>query len=260
MNDELIESWCAWYVAGGASAGTLRVRRNHLRRLARTVDLVEARTSDLVAFLGIYESQAPESRKSALMSLRSFYRWAVDNTIRTDDPTRQLRAVKVPAGVPKPIGEVALETALAQADDQTRLMLLLGGWAGLRRAEIARVHADDVTPFGLIVRGKGGRVRRVPIHPRLAPELAKVSGWAFASPVRPGDPVGPDYVADRLERVLPAPHTAHSLRHRFATMAYRGSHDLRAVQQLLGHTDPATTARYTLVGEDELVAAVGAVA
>jgi len=260
MNDDLIQAWCAWYTAGSASAGTLRVRRNHLRRLARSVELLDAGPDELVAFLAEYEGQAPESRKSALMSVRSFYRWLLDSGQRADDPTRTLRPVKVPAGVPRPIPDAGLEAALAKADQETRLMLLLGGWAGLRRAEIARVHADDVTPFGLVVRGKGGRVRRVPIHPRLAPELAKVSGWAFPSTVRPGQPVSPDYIADRLERVLPPGHTAHSLRHRFATMAYRGSHDLRAVQQLLGHTDPATTARYTLVGEDELVAAVAAVA
>lgn len=255
-----IGAWCAWYTAGGASTGTLRVRRNHLRRLARQVDPLEARTSDLVTFLGTYAEQAPESRKSALMSLRSFYRWALEHGYRADDPTRGLRPVKTPAGVPRPIPDELLEEALARADAETRLMLLLGGWAGLRRAEIAQVHADDVTPFGLVVRGKGGKVRRVPIHPRLRPELAAVAGWAFPSSRRPGQPVGPDYVADRLEHVLPKGFTAHNLRHRFATMAYRGSHDLRAVQQLLGHSDPGTTARYTLVGQDELQAAVLSVA
>lgn len=259
MNDPIID-WCQWYVAGGASRGTVRVRRNHLRRLAEAVDPMAATTADLVEFLGVYEAQSAESRKSAVMSLRSFYRWAVQDGRLAVDPSKGLRSVKVPPGIPKPIGEHELEKALSYTFGETKLMLLLGGWAGLRRAEIARVHSDDVTPFGLVVKGKGGRVRRVPIHPRLAPELAEVSGWAFPSARRPGQPVTPDYVADRLERVLPHPYTAHSLRHRFATMAYRGSRDLRAVQQLLGHTDPATTARYTLIGDDELAAAVGSVA
>lgn len=259
MTDSILD-WCAWYTAGGASPGTLRVRRNHLRRLARQVDPLEARTSDLVTFLGTYADQAAESRKSALMSLRSFYRWALEHGHRADDPTRGLRPVKTPAGVPRPIPDELLEAALEGADAETRLMLLLGGWAGLRRAEIAQVHSDDVTPFGLVVRGKGGKVRRVPIHPRLRAALSQVDGWAFPSPRRLGQPVNADYVANRLERVLPDGFTAHSLRHRFATMAYRGSHDLRAVQQLLGHSDPGTTARYTLVGQDELTAAVLAVA
>jgi site-specific recombinase XerD len=69
-----------------------------------------------------------------------------------------------------------------------------------------------------------------------------------------------DYVADRLEKCLPDGWTAHSLRHRFATAAYNATKDLRAVQQLLGHARPETTARYTLVGDDAMTAAVMAVA
>ena len=257
---DLIEQWCSWYAAGDASEGTIRQRRLHLRRLARFTDPATATLDDLVAFMAQLAGKAPASRKSMQASIRSFYRWMLDTGRRADDPSRGLRPVKVPASVPKPIPDELLEAALASADEQTRLMLLLGGWAGLRRAEIAQVHSDDVTPFGLIVRGKGRKVRRVPIHPRLAPYLSQLRGWAFPSTARPGCHVSPDYVAHRLEQVLPAPHTAHSLRHRFATMAYRGSHDLRAVQLLLGHSDPSTTSRYTLIEQDELRAAVLAVA
>lgn len=257
---DLIEQWCSWYAAGDASTGTIRQRRLHVRRLARYVDPATATLDDLVAFMEQYAGQAPASRKAVQGSLRSFYRWMQDTGRRVDDPSRGLRPVKVPSGLPKPIPDELLEVALANADAETRLMLLLGGWAGLRRAEIAQVHSDDVTPFGLVVRGKGRKVRRVPIHPRLAPYLSQLRGWAFPSTARPGRHVSPDYVADRLEKVLPSPHTAHSLRHRFATMAYRGSHDLRAVQLLLGHSDPSTTSRYTLIEQDELQAAVLAVA
>jgi site-specific recombinase XerD len=55
-------------------------------------------------------------------------------------------------------------------------------------------------------------------------------------------------------------HNTHTLRHRFATKAYQGSHDLRAVQELLGHSSPQTTQRYTLVETDALNAAVLSVA
>jgi integrase len=255
-----VTEWLDWYRASGAARGTVRLRSSHVMRLAAFVDPLAATESDLVAFLSTMPNLAPESRKSMVASLRSFYRWAVLRGHLERDPTVGLRKVHVPPGVPKPITETALRAALAAADDETRLMILLGCYAGLRRAEIAGVHSDHVAGPVLLVQGKGGRRRRIPVHPMLGGRLAHVDGWAFPSPVRPGEPVTPDYVANRLERVLPPPYTAHSLRHWFATSAFRGSRNLRAVQELLGHSRPETTARYTLVDEDELTAAVLSVA
>lgn len=260
MNTQVIDDWLRWYEAAGASRGTICVRRSHLTRLAARVDPVSASTDDLVAFLADYRSLRPESRKSMLESLRMFYRWALARGLRDDDPTVGLRRVQVPPGVPRPIPEASLRQALSAADEEQTLMLLLGAYAGLRRSEIAAVNSQDVDGLTLTVRGKGGRVRRVPVHPMLAGRLARINGWAFPSPVREGRHVHPDYVANRLEQVLPAPFTCHSLRHRFATVVYDSTKDLRAVQELLGHSRPETTARYTLVTEERLTAAVLAVA
>jgi integrase len=78
-------------------------------------------------------------------------------------------SVRVPAGVPRPAPEQVVSAALAAAEHEPRerLMLALAAFAGLRRAEIARVHTRDVTEEGLRVRGKGGTVRVIPIHPVL---------------------------------------------------------------------------------------------
>jgi len=255
-----IDDWCDWYRASGASPGTIRVRRCHVQRFAAVADLATATEADAVAFMAAHAHLRPESRKSLAASLRAYYRWAVPRGRATCDPTTGLRPVRVPPGVPHPITEDALRVAVHAADPETLLMLLLGSYAGLRRAEIAAVHERDLEGLTLVVRGKGGRVRRVPIHPMLAGRLAKVRGYAFPSPVHPGEHVTPDYVADRLSRVLPPPWTAHSLRHRFATRVYEATHDLRSVQELLGHSRPETTARYTLISEDRLTAAVLAVA
>jgi integrase len=138
--------------------------------------------------------------------------------------------VRVPRSTPRPIPEPVLLQAIHDADEETTLMLLLGAYAGLRRAEIAAVKSDDLEGLTLIVRGKGGVVRRVPVHPTLGGRLARLRGYAF--PGRWGGHVTPSYVSDRMERVLPHPYTCHSLRHRFATQVYRSTHDLRAVQEL----------------------------
>lgn len=260
QDSHLIELWLDWYRAGAVSPNTLRLRKSHLRRLAGASDLMTATEDDLTSFLATIADKSANYRHSVHASLKQFYSWALRRGFRPDDPTVGLRPVPVPPGLPKPVDELTLAVALEQAGDETRLMLLLGAYAGLRRAEIAAVHSDHVRNGMLYVVGKGGKERHIPLHPRLAADLLKVSGWAFPSPINKGSHVTPDYVSDRLERALPEPWTPHSLRHRFATMAYQSAHDLRAVQTLLGHTKPETTARYTLIGRDDLQAAVNGIA
>ena len=259
-DQRLIDAWIAWYAAGDASPGTMKIRRNHLTRFAHAHLLAAATEDDVVDWLTSSAGISANSRRSARASLRSFYMWGVGKGLLTCDPTVRLRVISEPAGIPRPIPEADFAYALAHATVEQELMLRLGGYGGLRRAEIAAVHSDDVTEMGLTVHGKGRKVRRVPIHHSLLQPLRAVSGWAFPSPVHPGRPVTPDYIADRLEQVLPEPWTTHSLRHRFATQAFRGTHNLRAVQILLGHASVATTQRYVQVDEDALVNAVGSVA
>lgn len=164
-----------------------------------------------------------------------------------------MRPVKTQKKLPRPISEADLELALSRAEGETRLMLLLGAYAGLRASEIAAVHADDVDRGGSVLRvlGKGNKVRNVPIHPKLAPFLP-ASGWAFPSTARPGEHVTRYYIGNRLRTVLPSPWTAHSLRHRFATMVYQASQDIRAVQELLGHESIRTTEIYVKVDAGRL--------
>jgi integrase/recombinase XerC len=252
-----IELFVQHMSAAGLSASTIYVRERQLYHAARAipVPLLTVSVAGLERYMA-KQDWAPETRKSYRSSLRAFFNWATDAGIITVDPARKLPSVKVPAGEPKPITEEALALALSNANTEQRLMLMLGAYAGLRRAEIAQVHESHVSSFGLRVKGKGRRTRVVPIHPALSPLLASVDGLAFPSPVRKGSPVTPDYVHRRLIEVLPKPYSAHSLRHRFATRAYSVTRDLRAVQTLLGHSNPETTARYVLVPDDSLTAAV----
>ncbi len=252
------EHWAAWLRAGGASEGTVDLRIYYAARFFGGRDPWSITPDDVVAFLG-QPGWKPNTRKSARASIKSFYSWAVASGRTTVDPTVIAPKVRVTPGSPRPIPEIVLAEAMLRADCEQLLMLLLGAYAGLRLAEIAAVHSHDVTEYGLRVRGKGDKVRLVPVHELLASRLYLVEGWAFPSTVRPGEHVRPDYVYRRIKRLCPD-YSPHNLRHRFATRANSGSHDLRAVQTLLGHSKPETTAIYTLVGHDDLVAAVTAIA
>jgi integrase len=149
-------------------------------------------------------------------------------------------------------------------------MLRLAGEAGLRRGEVSRVHTRDLLEGGggaqLVVHGKGGKERTVPISDSLAEPIARgaaghtpnapADGWPF--PNSTGGHLTAYHVGQLVVRVLPDGWTMHTLRHRFSSRAYRGTRNLRAVQMLLGHSSIATTERYCAVDDSEIRAAMEA--
>ncbi|WP_281347460.1 tyrosine-type recombinase/integrase [Kocuria coralli] len=168
-------------------------------------------------------------------------------------------SVPIPRPTPRPTPIQTLLAALKRArDDRDRLMLLLASYAGLRRTEIAQVHADHIENGFLTVQGKGGQQRIVPIHPVLASLLEMIKrrgGWAF-----PGRFTGhchPDFIGRRLSRLLGPGWTGHTLRHFFASHTYWNSRDLRSVQELLGHASIATTQIYVGADRQALINVVG---
>jgi len=106
----------------------------------------------------------------------------------------------------------------------------------------------------VLVHGKGGKTRLVPLLPIVTRLLEPRTGWAFPSPG--GGHITPGHVTRLLSRALPAGWTGHTLRHRMATAAYAGTRDLLAVGALLGHSRPETTQRYVRLPDDALLAAV----
>lgn len=252
--DEVLSDYQAWCVSADDSPGTIRLRLSYLRRLARVCPAPFAATiDDLYKFVG-QPAWSPETRKSARAAVRSFYRWACDTGRVTVDPSTKLPPVRVPIAKPRPAPENVVVAALARATASERLMVMLAAFAGLRCAEIARVHTRDVVDGRLRVRGKGDRQRIIPLPPMVLMRVPTEPGWLFPSPY--GGHLKPNSVSVILARLLASPYTAHTLRHRFASRAYEATHDLRAVQELLGHSKPETTMRYTLVPDDALLAAV----
>jgi integrase len=246
--------YLAFLAAGGLAAGTIKLRRTQLTRLAARFDLEVVTDDELVAFLAEHGGQ-PNTRKSWMTTMRGFFGWMHRTGRRVDDPTVGLPAVRVPAGVPRPIPEAEFRKAWMQADEETRAMLALGYYGGLRKSEIAAVHGDDIEGDWLIVHGKGGKTRRVPIAADLRPFLRGVDGWLFPSTVNHGEHVSGDYIEDRVKAVT-APYTCHQLRHAAATRWYRARQDIRAVQLLLGHASVATTQVYVQTTDDQLLATV----
>lgn len=258
-----LPGWDEYQRAAGNPASTRDLRAYHLRRVARGVSSGPATvtTAELVGFLA-RPGWAPETRRSFRATLRAFFRWYVAAGHRADDPAAALPPVKVPRGVPRPTPEPVLTAALDAASGRVALMVALAARLGLRRGEIARVHREHLEPalwgHALTVRGKGGHVRQLPVPADLAAAiLARPPGPLFPNPTT-GRPLTAPHVGKLVSAAMTGPWTCHTLRHRAASVAYDATRDLRAVQELLGHAKPETTARYTAVRPAALLACVAA--
>lgn len=228
---------------------------HHYTRLPESLD-----GDDLAAFLA-RPDWAPETRKSARASCCSFYGWMRSTGRIPRDPSTGLPKVRVPRAVPRPVPVTAFADAIRASDPRTRLILQLGRFAGLRRAEVAQLHTRDIGADGWVtVHGKGGNVRRVPLHPVIADQLRGVSppGWVFPSPS--GGHLTPGHVGVLASAALPDGWTLHTCRHRAGTDWYAIGRDIRAVQELLGHASVRTTQTYVQVPDQALVTAVMGVA
>jgi len=229
-------------------------------------------------------SAATAARRRA--SVRQFYRFALGEGWRADDPSRRLDAPKQGRSLPKTLGRDEIEALLAAAGaaDSTaglRLIALveMAYASGLRVSELLalRVEAVRRDPAYLIVRGKGGKERLAPLN-SAAREAIKVwldardaarkpnapdSVWLFPSHGKSGH-LTPRRFAQLLDQAAvtagidPARVSPHVLRHAFATHLLEGGADLRVVQTLLGHADISTTQIYTHVATDRLAQVVHA--
>ena len=242
------------------SPDTVRTRTSWLRLYA-VQHPIDATRSDIEHWYSQNPHWKPATHKSAQQSLRAFYTHAVARGWVSTDPTVDLPAVHVPKSAPRPCPELVYRRALAQVDNpRDRLALLLAGAGGLRRNEIAALRRADLDANGTLwVTGKGGVTRDIPLCGELLDLIrAAPVGWLF--PGRFAGHIHPDALSKIMRRALHGESSAHRLRARFATVAYSADHDIRAVQDLLGHSSMDTTQRYVAVSSEAKRCAVQAAA
>lgn len=264
--DALIIPWLAYLRSYDLSKATLKLRGYQLRRLAVSLPNEDPLTIDfdaLTNWLGSKDWDA-STRRSARSALRSFFGWLQLTGRRTDNPTLGLRAGKAKIGKHRPADEMSVRRIQRDRDERIALMGKLGSIEGMRACEIAVLHTDDVIEdlvgHSLIVHGKGGKIRIIPLADELAREiLARPRGHVF-----PGNIDGhlsAAYVSKLLSRALPPSVTGHMLRHRAAGVFYVGTgHDIRATQEFLGHASIATTQVYTPAISDQMRVGIRATA
>ena len=269
---DLLDRYTDVLAASGYPLTTRATRGAHLRFIARGLGVSPEKVTgvSLVAFFARQQHWARETRRGYRNTAVSFFTWAHREGLIATNPALDLPSVKPAAPAPRPAPDRVYRAALMAAEARVMLMLRLAAEAGLRRTEIARVHTNDLTEgldgYALRVHGKGGKIRVVPITDQLAGLIAAgaaghtpgapASGWLF--PGEEGGHLSPRWVGKVCAAALPGDWTLHKLRHRFASRAFRGTRNLRAVQTLLGHASVATTERYTAVDDAEVRAAMQA--
>ena len=242
--EDPVTAWCVELAAGGRTRQTVALRRAHVCQLARAVGGSPATLTgaELLGWLAgrVWER---ETRRAVRASLRGFL-----ESCGRPDLVAVVPRVRPADPLPRPTPDPAFAAAVRAADERTRLVLRLAAEAGLRRGEIAQVHAEDLGRDAggalLLVHGKGGRRREVPITESLAAAVRLRAGCGWLCPGAVGGHLSPRRVGELAVEVLPPPWTLHSLRHRFASRAHEASRDLVAVSRLLGHASVATTQRY----------------
>ncbi len=206
-----------------------------------------------------------------LSCLRGFYRFLLQNGVRTDDPAMLLDAPRLPATLPKYLTEAEIDALLAAAAARPGVTGLVGRAAleilystGLRVSELLGLPRAALAGASemLIVRGKGGRERMVLLSQRAKAAAAALNGVTDGKWLFPGR--DPRHAMTRqgfgllLKQAAlaagldPARVSPHVLRHSFASHMLAHGADLRSLQTLLGHADIATTQIYTHVLAERL--------
>jgi integrase/recombinase XerD len=236
------------------------------------------------------EELSKATRARRLSAIRQFYRFVVEEGWRADNPALRLKGPGAMHRLPRTLSvvevdrllEAAAETGRTPADQmRNRCLMELLYASGMRVSElvelpIAAVRGD---PRAILVRGKGGKERLVPLSP---PAREALRNWIAHRDA--------EAEADRAKGITASRHlfpgrgstghlrrehfylmvkdfaaragidpsfvTPHTLRHAFATHLLAGGADLRVIQTLLGHADVSTTEIYTHVLDEHLTSLV----
>jgi integrase/recombinase XerD len=275
---QAIESFLEMLAAeAGAARNTLLAYRRDLEGASGLLKggLTAARAENLQGLAAAWMELSPATVARKAAALRRFFGFLHGEGIRLDDPSAALPRVGGARRLPKVLSHGDIDALFAEVERRVAadlpgarrlaaLMELLYG-SGMRASELVslprHVLARD-RPF-LILRGKGGRERLVPLSERARAEVAAWSAgvpadspWLFPSGKSHLSRVRLYQLVRELAAAAGIPPdriSPHVLRHAFATHLLEGGADLRAVQTLLGHADIATTQIYTHVDSRRLV-------
>ena len=260
----------------GKSAHTLAAYRRDLQQLFSLLPAhgQSVGRNDFVAVLKKLSQQNQSERSLArkLSAWRQYCAFLIRQKLLDADPTARLKAPKAPERLPKAVDAEPLNRLLDHAPAENSLDVrdlaifeLLYG-SGLRVAELHGLNTDDILlDEGWVeVRGKGGKHRQVPLGSRSVsalraylPQRIAQSGETALFTGHTGKRLGIRQIQNRLrdwavKNGSPQHLSPHMMRHSYASHLLQSSGDIRAIQELLGHSNLSATQIYTKLDFDRL--------
>jgi integrase/recombinase XerC len=259
--------------------GLIAFEREHLGEEPTLRTMIGLEIADFRAWLSQLASTEVSSRSRArkLSSVKAFYRFLDRTGIGRNAAVSELKAPKFVRSPPRPVESGAAQKIAAEVTEtqvrpwlaarDTAIFLLLYG-AGLRISEALSVPASAADGRDVLeIKGKGGKVRRVPLLPVIRKALSDCKAH-IPFELKPNDvlfrglkggALNARIVQRRMAQMrgalgLPETATPHALRHAFATDLLKAGADLRTIQELLGHASLSTTQNYTEVDPAHLMA------
>lgn len=259
-----IGDWIVWLAAGGAPRTTQRLRRGHVRGVARRCAVahpVEVTVAMLVRVCSA-EGWSNEHRRGVRRSLVSFYEWGMAMAGFPANPAAKLPKVPGDAPNPRPCPDRIWNEVLMAAGPRERMMVRLAGELGMRRAEVAVCRREDLiedlTGWSLLVHGKGNKQRLLPIPDEIAEAIRDFCPRGYLFPGSDNGHLSPAHVGKLVGNLMPEGWSMHKLRHRFASRSLERTDDLLSLRDALGHTSVATTQIYTKVADGKVRRVVAA--
>lgn len=263
---DLIDEHLEWCEEIGLSPNTISMRGIVLRDFNRhlislgIVDGVEAANAGEIRqwIAAPKKNGAPKSRAwrhNLRNHLTAFFVWATDEAEILDwSPMSKVPKVKVGQLVPKPVDDDVLESIVEQSTAVWRLVAVLGGWAGLRDCEIARLRPADCGATSIRILGKGDKIGEVDIHPKVRRELDRYPG---SEPyiVQAGGRADPRWISRRggeyYRKLTGRQITPHMFRHRFVTGVLAATGNLATAQAAARHSSITSTVGYAALVNGE---------
>lgn len=260
---DLIDAFCDHQRVRGRSSRTIDHRRFVLGKADRELPHGLTATKEEIQAWLYRDDLSANAKASYYSALTTFYgHWEGRPGGLACNPMANLPRPQWKPGQPRPVTQQQLERILTEAADPYRLWALLAAGLGARCIEISRLDRDDVTRDITYLHGKGDKHRKVPTPAAVYARVSALPAGPVAVTVE-GLRASPHYVSSTASayfgHTMGMPGVAlHRCRHWYATHFQRAAGDIRVTQEVLGHSKPETTARYTEVAYEAKRSAVDA--